>query len=297
MTDRALQHVGAAERELALVESPADAKALYDKLETLSQYAKRVKADTDKQNEIARVKLLTARKGGALLSATIKPGKSSRDGRNTNLPEGMTWNMSSRWQALAKKYTEPELADEIDRLRVAADDAITLGLFLNMLGGTKTSEHVQWYTPADYIEAARDVLGGIDLDPASSALANETVKAVEYFDELDDGLTQTWRGRVWLNPPYGKGSGLFTTKLVDEHSAGNVTAAILLLNAYGFDSGWFQPLWDHPICFTDHRIVFTSPDRTTGGPANANIFIYLGPDEAQFVERFSGFGAVVRRVA
>jgi uncharacterized protein YceH (UPF0502 family) len=63
-----IAEISQAERELALVETPADAKALYDKLETLSQYAKRVKADTDKQNEIARLKLLTARKGGALLN-------------------------------------------------------------------------------------------------------------------------------------------------------------------------------------------------------------------------------------
>ena len=165
------------------------------------------------------------------------------------------------------------------------------------LGGLKQSVHVEWYTPAEYIEAAREVLGAIDLDPASSPLANETVGAARYYMEEDNGLIREWHGRVWLNPPYGKGSGLFTTKLVEEYAAGRATAAILLLNAYGFDSAWFQPLWDYPICFTNHRIEFTNPDRETGGPANANIFVYFGARRKEFARVFSDFGAVVERVA
>jgi hypothetical protein len=210
---------------------------------------------------------------------------------------GVATRTGARWQALARKFSEQELEAEIARLRAEADDAITLSLFLNMLGGTKTSEHVEWYTPKRYIEAARQVMGGIDLDPASSALANQTVEADQFYDDLDNGLEREWHGRVWLNPPYGKGSGLFARKLVEEYDAGHIDAAVLLLNAYGFDSSWFQPLWNHLICFTDHRIEFQSPQQVSGGPANANIFVYLGDDGEQFAQVFSDFGAVVQRVA
>jgi hypothetical protein len=39
----------------------------------------------------------------------------------------------------------------------------------------------EWYTPGDIIEAARAVLGGFDLDPASSEIANRTVRAARFF--------------------------------------------------------------------------------------------------------------------
>ena len=44
----------------------------------------------------------------------------------------------------------------------------------------------------------------LDLDPASSSVANEKIGADKFFDEEADGLKREWRGRVWLN--YGERS-------------------------------------------------------------------------------------------
>ena len=78
----------------------------------------------------------------------------------------------------------------------------------------------EWYTPAEYINAARRVLGGIDLDPASCAEANATVQAAVFYSEQDPGLEhRPWKGRVWLNPPYGRLAGAFVVRLAEDYAA------------------------------------------------------------------------------
>jgi hypothetical protein len=65
------------------------------------------------------------------------------------------------------------------------------------------SGSVEWYTPAIYIETARQALGGeFDLDPANCVKANERVRARIYFTRADNGLSKPWHGRIWCNPPY-----------------------------------------------------------------------------------------------
>lgn len=65
------------------------------------------------------------------------------------------------------------------------------------------SNSVEHPTPSFIVEAAREVMGGIDLDPASCTAANEVVRALTYYALPHDGLTFDWYGRTFLNPPGG----------------------------------------------------------------------------------------------
>lgn len=87
------------------------------------------------------------------------------------------------------------------------------------------------YTPLKYIESARLVMGGINLDPASNDYAQSKINADEYFTKENDGLDKDWKGNIWLNPPYAHPLIRdFIDKLVAEHKNGNCKQAVLLTN-------------------------------------------------------------------
>jgi phage N-6-adenine-methyltransferase len=159
--------------------------------------------------------------------------------------------------------------------------------------------YVEWQTPERYIESARNVLGVIDLDPASTPEANEIVKASKFYTKEEDGLTRPWFGNVWLNPPYGGMAKEFVAKLIQEFEYGDVRSAIVLLNANSTETRWWQPLWQYPICFTDHRIKFVSPDGLSeSNPTNGSAFVWMGRRSTKlsaFINQFSKWGTVVER--
>ncbi len=168
---------------------------------------------------------------------------------------------------------------------------------------TKSDE---WYTPSVYIEAARAVMGSIDLDPASCAVANELVKAATYYTKEQDGLHQPFYGKIWCNPPYGKINNrstidLWVRRIVREYEQGNIEQAILLTTCDS-DNGWFQLFWNYLICFSNHNVHFFKPvngvirkdSRST--QMFGTVFVYLGPNEARFTEVFSQFGRIAKAI-
>jgi phage N-6-adenine-methyltransferase len=157
---------------------------------------------------------------------------------------------------------------------------------------TKFTGEVEWYTPPEYIALARAVLGEIDLDPASSDLAQQTVKAKAYFTKADDGLSKEWHGNVWLNPPYAKRHITdFVEKLVTEHQVGHTHQAIMLTHN-STDTTWFRHAAKHcsAICFTSGRINFIDKNGKTGSPSQGQAFFYFGNRPLQFIAAFETIG-------
>ena len=160
----------------------------------------------------------------------------------------------------------------------------------------------EWYTPSKYIEAAREVMGSIDLDPASCELANQTVRATRYYTQEDNGFIHPWYGNVWCNPPYGKLGGisnkeLWSKKIVDSYEDGYVEQAILLVTA-STESMWFQPLWNYPICFSlrSDRVRFFSPEGSMCEHPHGTAFVYFGDNEQRFTKVFSQFGRIAKAI-
>ena len=157
----------------------------------------------------------------------------------------------------------------------------------------------EWYTPPEFIEAARLVMGSIDLDPASSEVANRTVGAKRIYTAADDGLALKWEGCVWMNPPYEKGLiDRFAEKLRAEVEAGFVTQAVVLVNN-ATDTRWFATLCEVAtmLCFPTGRIRFHKPDGERGAPLQGQAVIYIGGQHEGFARAFASFGMVAKVVA
>jgi DNA N-6-adenine-methyltransferase (Dam) len=135
---------------------------------------------------------------------------------------GLTKTQSAKWQRLAA------LPEDKFEIRVEHAKARVEGMTTSAPGYAKaeyTGEN-EWFTPAEYIEKARETLGGIDLDPASHVLAQKTVRADTFFTAAEDGLNQSWFGRVWLNPPYNRALlSPFIDRLISEYARGAVEQA------------------------------------------------------------------------
>lgn len=149
------------------------------------------------------------------------------------------------------------------------------------------------FTPGPVVEAARFVMGGIDLDPASSEIGNTVIRATRFFTPENNGLKQEWTGRAFVNPPGAKSDNLerrvlikceetgecglpighkhegtessqkkWWFKLAQEYDAGRVTQAIFV----GFSVEILQttqvnptiPIFplDFPLCFPRNRLAY-----------------------------------------
>jgi transcriptional regulator with XRE-family HTH domain len=113
--------------------------------------------------------------------------------------------------------------------------AIGAGLYLATAGDARTffthagnsSAHHGWQTPVALAELLMGAVGGFDLDPcaASADRRRARVKARLLLTVEDDGLGVPWRGRVFVNPPYGRALKLWVRKCASEASGGAVLSA------------------------------------------------------------------------
>lgn len=133
-----------------------------------------------------------------------------------------------------------------------------------------SSKGIEWYTPPDLLAEIERFLGCIDLDPARP--------------DAENGLMQTWTGRIFLNPPYGR----HIKKWIDKAMTDPVDELVLLVPA-STGVKWFQPLWQHSICFITGRLRFSWKD---AAPFNS-VLVYRGPRGKAFKDAFSHRGHVV----
>lgn len=152
-----------------------------------------------------------------------------------------------------------------------------------------SSESPEHYTPTKVLKRVLDVFGEIDLDPCSNAHGDDAhVPAATHFTRDDDGLAREWRGRVYMNPPYGREIDAWIEKLVAEHEAGRVTEAIALLPGR-IDTQWFDRLRGFLWCVIKGRLTFVGNDDPAPFPS---VVFYLGERQTEFYDAFADIGVM-----
>lgn len=154
-----------------------------------------------------------------------------------------------------------------------------------------SSDSIEWYTPRHIIDAVLLTLGAIDLDPCADP--DRFVPALTHYTEEDNGLGKTWEGRVYMNPPYGRTIGSWTTKLRDELERGWVTEAVALLPAR-VETLWWQGLAPVHVCFIRGRLQFSGYQKNAPFPSAA---VYFGGRPEAFHSAFGPLGALYQVVA
>jgi hypothetical protein len=132
------------------------------------------------------------------------------------------------------------------------------------MAGMHLAESAEWYSPRAFTEAAHEVMGGIDLDPASSAIANTVVRAERFYTETDDGLTKPWEGRIWLNPPTPPRAWWERLVATYTHEAGVGVYLSYSIEPLASSQTWtpMLPMLACSLCIPVKRIRFlsTAPD-------------------------------------
>ena len=209
---------------------------------------------------------------------------------------GKHQSVITRW-AKESEIPEEKVLKYESQCNEKEEELTTTGLlsYVQAAHVSQASGENEWYTPAKYIIAAKAVMGDIDIDPASSEIANQTIQAKAYYTIQDDGLTKSWAGRVWMNPPYSQPLIVeFSETFVRKYKSGEIKEACILVNN-ATETTWLQIMLEicNKICFIKRRIKFIDVEgNASGSPLQGQLILYFGNNDKEFDNEFSEFGIV-----
>lgn len=301
----ALIRYEAARAALQAAHSVDEVKDIRDKAQAMAAYARQAK-DTALVEWATEIKVRAERRAGEMLRDMPKH-TGGRPSKTTDIVSavstladiGVTDKQSERWQKLAA-VPEDKFEQAVAAAKEVAGEVTTAALLrLNHPHVSHNSGENEWYTPPNIIERARATMGVIDCDPASSAVANGLVMATTFYTAEQDGLAQTWFGRVWMNPPYSNPlCSQFCAALTRKFEAGEIEQACVLVNN-ATETGWFQAMLRvaASACFLEGRVRYLNAGgEPVGAPLQGQAILYFGKRQKQFSLNFTEVGIVLMHV-
>ncbi|MFZ5589609.1 MAG: DNA N-6-adenine-methyltransferase [Pseudomonadota bacterium] len=290
-TDIVLQKLDTARKALAEAKTIQETKRILDVAAAAEILAKRQKLGEEAVQYATAIKVEALAQLGRMLKETPlhKGGRPSKtDTKSVSVfPKLEEFGIDAKTSKLAQDIAAlPE-----EKFEAVKSGLIALSNIKNAHVAYNTGEN-EWYTPPEYIKSAVFVMGRIDLDPASSEIANKTVGASMFFTKEDNGLDKFWAGKVWMNPPYSSNLiGLFVEKYVEHVRNGDISEGIVLVNN-ATETQWFYDLQSvsNAIAFPTGRIRFLDVHGNPGAPLQGQAILYYGRNVEKFIKHFGEFG-------
>ena len=145
----------------------------------------------------------------------------------------------------------------------------------------------EWYTPK-YIFDAMGV--EFDMDVAPARYGKSFVPAEDWSV---DGLNLSWKGFVWMNPPFGPRNGLLPwLRKFFRHGDG------VALTPDRTSAPWWQESAEQAdaVLFVSPRVRFFRPDGTTGAqPSNGTTLFAAGGNGVEALRNAASLGVLMER--
>ena len=124
-----------------------------------------------------------------------------------------------------------------------------------------SSKTDMWATPQDFFDNLNTEFN-FDIDVCATP---ENTKCNKFFTEEQDGLSQSWRGTCWCNPPYGREIEKWVSKAYI--SCKEYGATVVMLLPARTDTKWF-----HKYIYHQAEIRFVKGRLKFGGAINSAPF-------------------------
>lgn len=124
-------------------------------------------------------------------------------------------------------------------------------------------------TPAAFFAKIEAEFGPFDLDPCAD---EKNAKGYRFFTKEDDGLSLSWSGRVWMNPPYGRTIKLWMKKAFESVRFNQAEMVVCLVPARTDTEWWHNYAMRGEVRFIRGRLKFGNAKHNAPFPSALVIF-------------------------
>ena len=129
-----------------------------------------------------------------------------------------------------------------------------------------SSATCEWETPQDLFDELNRAYD-FEIDVCATV---ENAKCKRFFTRAEDGLKQEWRGRCWMNPPYGRDIGKWMRKAYESAIGGAVV--VCLVPARTDTAWWHDYAMKGRITFLRGRLKFGGQNNSAPFPSAIVVF-------------------------